>query len=389
MTGLNQVDTHSMKLALLTNFVPPYRRPLYEALHRRFRDLHVFVSTPMESNRSWTPEWGGLRVTVQKTITLSTHHWRYSEFGEKSHVHIPVDTLFQLKKYRPDAILTAELGFRTLFAVLYRQLNRRTAVVPWLDLATHSESRVGALRASIRRTMLAMSQAVITNGVSADEYARSLGVPAERIFQSPFSVPAEDFASAPIPRPPELSHRLIYAGQLIERKGILPFMEALHRWCTEHPGRQVEFRFVGDGPLRSRLEQRPLPPNLHLQFRPGVPYAQMVGEYADAGILVLPTFSDTWGMVVSEAMASGLPVLGSRYAQAVEHYVVDGETGWVFTPDRQDLMSSAIDRALTASTQTLARMQRAARDLAERATVDASADGMARAIGFARAMRSV
>ncbi len=49
--------------------------------------------------------------------------------------------------------------------------------------------------------------------------------------------------------------------------------------------------------------------------------------FEQGGILVFPTLSDEWGLVVNEAMAAGLPVLGSRYSEAVEEMVETDVTG--------------------------------------------------------------
>ena len=56
----------------------------------------------------------------------------------------------------------------------------------------------------------------------------------------------------PINRGDSNAHRLLYVGQLIERKGLLPFTQALARWASAHPERKVEFVLAGYGPLRGR-----------------------------------------------------------------------------------------------------------------------------------------
>ena len=61
-------------------------------------------------------------------------------------------------------------------------------------------------------------------------------------------------------------------------------------------------------------------------------HERMAEVYAKASLFAFPTLADEWGVVVNEAMAAGLPVLGSIYSQAVEELVEDGVSGWVFRP---------------------------------------------------------
>jgi glycosyltransferase involved in cell wall biosynthesis len=62
-----------------------------------------------------------------------------------------------------------------------------------------------------------------------------------------------------------------------------------------------------------------------------VPYSA-VGEYLDAAdVLVLPTWEDTWGMTVPEALLAGKPVLCSVRAGSSE-LVEDGRNGYLFDP---------------------------------------------------------
>ena len=62
--------------------------------------------------------------------------------------------------------------------------------------------------------------------------------------------------------------------------------------------------------------------------------------------MLFPTLSDTWGLVVNEAMAMGLPVLGSVKSQAVTELIEDGVSGWWFDPTSPQDLERAVDRAL-------------------------------------------
>jgi glycosyltransferase involved in cell wall biosynthesis len=136
----------------------------------------------------------------------------------------------------------------------------------------------------------------------------------------------------------------------------------LSEWLQKHPREKCEFWIAGDGPLRGELEKYPAPPQLRLRFLGSVAYEELPELYAQGGIFVFPTLADEWGVVVNEALAAGLPILGSLYSQAMEELVEDGRNGWTFRPDHGDEMYAALDRAMTATEEQLDEMRLAGRE---------------------------
>ena len=109
--------------------------------------------------------------------------------------------------------------------------------------------------------------------------------------------------------------------------------------------------------------------------------------YAQGGILAFPTLSDEWGVVVNEALASGIPVMGSLYSQAVEEMVRDGIDGWTFHLDRPEEIYAAIDRALTVPSEKLDGMRRTGRERIRPLTPEYGAKCILAAIDFACSSR--
>jgi glycosyltransferase involved in cell wall biosynthesis len=154
----------------------------------------------------------------------------------------------------------------------------------------------------------------------------------------------------------------------------VPFVAALGRWGRRHPDEQVMLQLVGDGPEAARLAGIPLPKNVTVRCSDSLPYQQMAKAYGQAGLFVLPTLADEWGLVVNEAMAAGLPVLGSVYSQAVEELVQDGVNGWVFRPDHPEEIDAVLERTLLVGAPELERMGAAARDAVRFLTPELAAD---------------
>jgi glycosyltransferase involved in cell wall biosynthesis len=311
-----------------------------------------------------------LDVVLQRTVTLR-RTWKHPQgFSEPIFVHLPIDTFAQLRRFHPDVVISNEMGFRTLIALLYRKTHPRSRIIVWCEMGEASEQGRGSLRNFIRRRVPKHADAFVTLGASGIRYLRSIGANEEQIFRIPCTADVTHFAQTPLERYSPEAHRLLYVGQIIERKGLLPFLSVLCAWAERNPTRQIEWVFAGDGPLRPKLEAHRVPPNLHLRFLGNLAYDSLPNLYSEAGIFAFPTLADTWGVVVNEAMASGLPVLGSRYAQAVDELVSEGQTGWLFRPDRSDETYTAIERALSTPIETLNQMRKRARETAVQLTPD-------------------
>ncbi|NJO04102.1 MAG: glycosyltransferase family 4 protein [Chloroflexaceae bacterium] len=319
---------------------------------------------------------------MQRSLTFQPM-WRHPQgFQEQLFIHLPYDTLPALARYQPDVIISGELGPRTLQAVLYRRLRPHTRIIAWVTLSEHTEQGRGRARSILRRVLLRQVDAVIVNGSSGVRYIARYGVPAERIFCVPNPVDVSPWLALPLERTAEQAHRLLYVGRLVQLKGLTTFLDRLNAWARLHPDRTVQCWLAGDGPLRADLERLPLAPNVQIRFLGNVPYTLLPQVYGQAGILAFPTLSDTWGLVVNEALAAGLPVLGSRYSQAVEELISAGETGWTFRTDHAGELDAALHTALTTTPAELDRMRAAARAYIRSVTPEAVAAGMMEAVRY-------
>jgi glycosyltransferase involved in cell wall biosynthesis len=152
----------------------------------------------------------------------------------------------------------------------------------------------------------------------------------------------------------------------VERKGLLPFLKVLCDWANGHLDTNLEFWLAGNGPLRPQIESLPTPKNLVVRCCGDVPYQYLPRLYAQADLFVFPTLADEWGIVVSEALAAGVPVLGSAYSQAVEELIHAGRNGWIFYPDYPRSTASVLNVALNTRLEQLMAMREAAQVSAQK-----------------------
>ena len=118
---------------------------------------------------------------------------------------------------------------------------------------------------------------------------------------------------------------LLTVGRLAAEKNVGLALRAFERARELRPSTRMIV--VGDGPARSRLEAA------HPSARfVGVQRGEaLAAHYASADVFLFPSLSDTFGNVVLEALASGLPVVSFDVAAAAEH-VGDGRSGRLVVP---------------------------------------------------------
>jgi len=115
----------------------------------------------------------------------------------------------------------------------------------------------------------------------------------------------------------------------------------------------------GAGPLGEELKS--LATRLALQgvHWPGfASYEDLPACYGLASAFILPSLKDTWGLVVNEAMAAGLPVLVSDRVGCRHDLVEDGGNGFPFDPGDVDDMASKMLHMAALSDEERARMGR-------------------------------
>lgn len=157
---------------------------------------------------------------------------------------------------------------------------------------------------------------------------------------------------------------LLYVGRISSEKQIEHLRPALERV----PGTRLAI--VGDGPARADLEKYFAgTPTKFMGYLKG----QALSEaYASADIFVFPSALETFGLVVVEAMAAGLPVVASRVG-GVRDVVKEGRTGYTFDVGDVDALVEGV-RQIAVSRERIAQMGRDARAFAETQTWPAMMD---------------
>ena len=121
----------------------------------------------------------------------------------------------------------------------------------------------------------------------------------------------------------------LFVGKFVEKKRPLDFLRAMK--LVAESGCVVAGLMAGDGPLRAECEQFVQAKHLPVSFTGFLNQSEITKAYVAADALVLPSDGgETWGLVVNEAMACGLPCFISDRVGCGPDMVASNETGDIF-----------------------------------------------------------
>jgi len=190
----------------------------------------------------------------------------------------------------------------------------------------------------------------VFNGVDADYFA-----------------PAHDGRETKNPN----EFKIVFVGRISPEKGLHILLSALPKIVRHHPDVHIDIigpdapatsEFVfnsGDEEVVAELAKfyrghyltkvkQMLAADLdrYVSFLGQMEHADLLPHYRDADIVVLPSLSETFGMPLVEAMATGTPVIASRLEGMIE-VVADGLTGLLVTPDDSNALADAVIQLLS------------------------------------------
>lgn len=282
----------------------------------------------------------------------------------------------QLRDFRPDVVHLASPASLGVFAgIVARSLNLPVAAHYQTDLVAYARNYVGLPLMHVTRYLersfynsctvtyaptATMAAELRSRGFS-DVEVSGRGVDARRFRPNR---PGAGAAAGRWPSGDGL--RLLCVCRLAREKNLDRLLALARGWP------QLRLLLVGDGPCRAELEAS-APANV--VFAGVLEGDELADIYAAAQLFVYPSTTETFGQVIQEAMASGLPIVGVR-AGGVADLVRHGRTGLLVDPPGDELGVAVA--ALDASPDLRATMGTAARRSVRPRTWDAIFDALMR-----------
>ncbi|MGD9129915.1 MAG: glycosyltransferase family 4 protein [Candidatus Woesebacteria bacterium] len=233
------------------------------------------------------------------------------------------DLLKILSKFNPDiVVIPGWSDINSLLALLWTKKNRKKLI-----LRTESTNREKSWRRTlflpITKFIIANSDLVIGSSKAAADYAKSIVPLANTCFiyssfdTVNFSKLVKKYRRSKnsIKRKYKIKQKKVvyFNGQLIKRKGLLELLASF----KDKKLANIALVITGDGPLKSQVKVAVKNQN-NIYYLGYLRQNHLAKVYSIADYFILPSYEETWGLVLIEALASSLPIICSQFVGASE-----------------------------------------------------------------------
>ena len=397
LSALNQ-RSDSKVLAIIDTHPIQYHAPVYRYLERVLRiPIHVIYGSDFSITGYHDKEfgisfkWDTKLVGESDKVSFIT---RSSEGGPTSIEALSGQGLGRiLDRVCPAAVLLTGYQPKFHYQAFVQVWRRRYPILFRGETTDHGRMR-GVLKGSARdlalRCLYARCARLLPIGARSYEHYRRLRTPEEKLVFSPYCVDisafqcdesVREYLRARVRSEQCLEQNrlvILFSGKLSSRKGVSILLEAAKRLPDEYRIRVV-LLFLGDGPERHNLETAAhAEPEVEARFIGFKNQSELSPYYHAADLLVLPSVhSETWGLVVNEALHHGIPCVVSDAVGCAPDLVQVGATGEIAVTGSVESLTDALVRAfpLCADPRTRTRC----REKVDPYTVPKAAEGIAQA----------
>jgi glycosyltransferase involved in cell wall biosynthesis len=291
-----------------------------------------YAPVPLDPRRTrWFPWTPALRRTGDALLPARLAAW--TDFAACRLFDRWVAHGLQGRARETAAVIACEISALTTFRAA-----RRLGIATLLDApsihhasqdrlhGTTDSPRLHRRIVAVKDAEIALADHILAVSELARETYLAAGVPAAKVHALPLGADLELFSPG-AERPDDADDAdlvFLFSGATIHRKGFDLLLQAFDRVRADFPG--VRLRLVGPrGDAAHLLDRRGTE---GIDVLGAIPQPALAAELRRADLLVLPSRNDSYGMVVAEALASGVPALVSEMVGAKE-LVTPGKTGWI------------------------------------------------------------
>lgn len=325
-----------MKIAVIFNKYGPYH-------YARLNDLGKAVDTVgielfgKSKEYAWTDDGIPTDLNFEKVTLFVADEISVSKQQMQQHLHKA------LSNASPDVVAINGWGEVPAYLALKWCGENKVPAVVMAD-STEFDAPRNAFKELVKKQLVSRFSAALVAGKLHVDYIQQLGMPKSRIFTCYDVVDNDYFANnaALIRNNAEETRQklglpqnyFLASSRFVPKKNLELLLKGYAAYQKQSGPDAWHLVLLGDGEGRVRLEAliRELNITEYVQLPGFCQYSSLPSYYVLAKAFVHASTVEQWGLVVNEAMASGLPVILSKNVGCAPDLVSEGKNGWLFDP---------------------------------------------------------
>jgi len=369
------------KTVVLHNIIAPYKTLLFGELYKIYHQFSVLYMAEIENNREWN---------IDHDLLDFPHEIMFEgPLDNISAVRLITKTWSKLNSIKPDVIILGGYSYSACWAAfLWARINSRKIIL-WSSSNADDRKRT-KLKEKLKTFLVGKCDAANVYGQRSRDYLVKLGIQKDRIFITGNTTDNNFYYNQTRKlkkdRPALCSkcnipeHNFLYIGRFSPEKNILSLLNAYRRLKAEKCNWGLIL--TGAGPQKEDIESFIKKYALKDVYMPGFKQKEEMPLYlAISDVLILPSTYEPWGLVVNEAMASGLPVLVSKKCGCYPNLIKESVNGFSFDPfDENELLNCM--KKIIENKEHLKKMGESSLDLIKNYTPENAAKVILKTIEF-------
>lgn len=295
----------------VTNLAAPYRIPVWVSLAA----CNSLIVMLLESNAQLADDSASNRgedwqVAASEKFTIQAiSTWKFSHGEARYYALRRILPLLRMR--RPDVVVFGGWESPAYWQLMFFAILFRCRRVAFYESPSNTHRHRRGPISWMRSLFYKLMHSTVVPGPAARMSLLQMGVNPDAIAEGFNAVDVQRFQSTSSPEASNCSteildgHRFLYAGQLIARKRVDRIIDAFSQIGCDLD--QVDI--VGVGPLENQLKALAAERRANVFFHGYVDGALMPAMMAETQTLVLSSAQEVWGLVVNEALASGMHVV--------------------------------------------------------------------------------
>jgi len=364
------------KVVIVHNIISPYKVYLFNALNFVLEDFTVIFIADTEKIRKWKIDRAELKFKHE--ILFNSNIEDINQF--KLNIR-----LFQtLNRINPDVIIID--GYSYIYnwiGMIWGRIRQRKLVL-WSS-STYLDQTKFFFKELAKKLFVSMFDVANTYSLKGKDYLVHLGMDKQKIFVTG-NITDNDYYSNECEKYKNIesdirqefafaNHNFLYVGRFSCEKNVFVLLEAFNDLVLSDKRYDWGLVLIGDGPQEKDVITFIKEHNL-------TKYIKLVGFhqkqeickfYAVCDVLVLPSLSETWGIVANEAMSCGLALVVSKQCGCYPDIVKDGVNGYSFDPNRSCELRNLLEK-FTSNHAGLDELKRGSLKIIQNYTPEIAAD---------------